>query len=79
MIPEVLDREVLDRVIMVTNTDARSMARRLAREEGVFAGFSSGAAVQAAVEIAEELGRDRQVVVILPDSGERYLGTFLFH
>ncbi|MDP6777974.1 MAG: cysteine synthase A [Candidatus Latescibacteria bacterium] len=79
MIPDVLDTEVFDRVVVVTNSDARSMARRLAREEGIFAGFSSGAAVHATVEIAAELGRDRQVVVILPDSGERYLGTFLFH
>ena len=79
MIPEVLDMGVLDRVVVVTNSDARSMARRLAREEGIFAGFSSGAAVHAAVEIASELGRDHQMVVILPDAGERYLGTFLFH
>ncbi len=78
MIPSVLNTAILDRVIPVSNGEARTMTRRLAREEGILAGISSGAAVHAAVEVAEELGPDRRVVVILPDTGERYLGTFLF-
>lgn len=78
MIPPVLNMEVLDRVIAVSNTHARAMSRRLAQEEGILAGISSGAAAHAAVEVAVELGEDRRVVVILPDTGERYLGAFLF-
>ena len=78
MIPSVLNTAILDRVIAVSNGEARKMTRRLAREEGILAGISSGAAVHAAVEVADELGPDRRVVVILPDTGERYLGTFLF-
>lgn len=78
MIPPVLNLEMLDRVIPVANTEARAMSRRLAREEGVLAGISSGAATHAAVEVAEGLGAAQRVVVILPDTGERYLGSFLF-
>ena len=78
MIPPVLNLEVLDRVIAVSNTDARAMSRRLAQEEGILAGISSGAAAHAAVEVAAELGEDHRVVVVLPDTGERYLGAFLF-
>jgi cysteine synthase A len=78
MIPAVLNTEILDRVIAVSNGEARGMTRRLAKEEGILAGISSGAAAHAAVEVAEDLGPGRQVVVILPDTGERYLGTFLF-
>ena len=78
MIPPVLNMEVLDRVVAVSNTHARAMSRRLAQEEGILAGISSGAAAHAAVEVAVNLGEDRRVVVILPDTGERYLGAFLF-
>jgi cysteine synthase A len=78
MIPPVLNIEVLDRVIAVSNTEARTMSRRLAKEEGILAGISSGAAAHAAVEVAKGMRQEQQVVVILPDTGERYLGTFLF-
>jgi cysteine synthase A len=69
---------VIDRVFPVTNEDARSAARELAKKEGIFAGFSSGAAVHAALQIAKELGEGKTVVTILPDFGERYLSTDLF-
>ena len=78
IIPPVLNRDILDRVIPVSNSNARQMARRLAKEEGILAGISSGAAVYAAVEVAGEVGAGNRVVVIVPDTGERYLGTFLY-
>jgi cysteine synthase A len=77
-VPSILDRSVIDRVVPVTDEDAKSTARALATKEGIFAGISSGAAVHAALEIAKELGVGKSVVVILPDFGERYLSTDLF-
>ena len=78
-VPEVLRRELIDEVIRVSNDDAGEIARRLAREEGILAGISSGAAAWAALEVArrpENAGK--LIVVILPDTGERYLSTWLF-
>ncbi|MBC7225180.1 MAG: pyridoxal-phosphate dependent enzyme, partial [Anaerolineae bacterium] len=70
--------DLLDEVITVTYEDARETARRLAREEGMLAGISSGAAAWAALQVAARLGEGKTVVVILPDTGERYLSTGLF-
>ncbi len=78
MIPPVLNTQVIDRVVAVTNTEARRMARRLAREEGLLCGISSGAAAHGAVQVAQDLGGEKDVVVILPDTGNRYLSTMLF-
>ncbi len=78
-IPKVLRRDLLDEVIAVTDEDAYETARRLAREEGIFAGISSGAAVWAALRVGErEANRGKTLVVILPDTGERYLTTDLW-
>lgn len=78
-IPAVLNRSILDEVIAVTDEDAFSGARRLAREEGILAGVSSGAALQAAVAVASrESSAGKLVVVILADTGERYVTTSLF-
>ena len=78
-IPEVLNKSIIDEVIKVTNEEALTMARRLAKEEGIFAGISSGAAVYAAVEIAKrEENKGKLIVVVLPDLGDRYLSTELF-
>ncbi|CRG50185.1 cysteine synthase A [Yersinia wautersii] len=78
-IPGNLDLSLVDRVALVTNDEAISMARRLMDEEGILAGISSGAAVAAAVKLSEEEGfTDKTIVVILPSSGERYLSTALF-
>ena len=72
-VPEVLDRSVIDEVMPVDDMDAYTMARRLAKEEGVLVGISAGAAVWAAIKVAKQLGKGKTVVVILPDTGERYL------
>ena len=78
-IPDVLRTELVDEIIKVSNDDAGAMARRLAREEGILAGISSGAAVKAALEVAGREENDgKLIVVILPDTGERYLSTWLF-
>ncbi|MDN0124079.1 cysteine synthase A [Yersinia aleksiciae] len=78
-IPGNLDLTLVDRVALVTNDEAISMARRLMDEEGILAGISSGAAVAAAIKLSEEDGfTDKTIVVILPSSGERYLSTALF-
>lgn len=78
-IPEVLNRDIIDEIITVSNQDAGETARRLAREEGLFAGISSGAAMWGALAVAarpEAAGKS--IVVVLPDTGERYLSTWLF-
>lgn len=77
--PGVLNTKIYDRVITVTDEDAASMSRRLAFQEGILAGISSGAAAWAALKIAGELGREKKVVVIFPDRGDRYLSTGLFN
>jgi len=73
-IPRVLDMEVLDGVLTVKTDEAKNMARRLAREEGLFAGISAGAAMAAALRIDEEV-KGKVVVVVFPDTGERYLSV----
>ena len=78
-IPGNLDLAVIDRVELVTNEESMEMARRLAREEGILSGISSGAAAAVAVRVAKEPDmKGKMLVVVLPDSGERYLSTPLF-
>jgi len=78
-IPEILNIEVIDRVVRVSNDAAFDTARRLAREEGIFCGISSGAAMWAALEVAhEEAFKGKLIVVVLSDLGDRYLSTDLF-
>jgi len=77
-IPANLDRSLIDRVQKVWEEDAFPLARRLAREEGLFVGMSSGAIVWSALEVARELGPGHRVVCIAPDSASRYLSTDLF-
>ncbi|ATA21242.1 MAG: cysteine synthase A [Gibbsiella quercinecans] len=78
-IPDNLDLDLVDRVERITNDEAISTARRLMEEEGILAGISSGAAVAAALKLIEEPEfADKNIVVILPSSGERYLSTALF-
>jgi cysteine synthase A len=78
-IPEVLRTELIDEIIQVSDEDAGTTARRLAKEEGILAGISSGAAAWAALQVASRPeNRGRLIVVVLPDSGERYVSTWLF-
>lgn len=78
-IPDVLRIELLDEIIKVKDEDAIATARRLAKEEGILCGISSGAAMWAGIEIAKRTAnKDKMMVVILPDTGERYLSTELF-
>ncbi|MBA3968491.1 MAG: cysteine synthase A [Gemmatimonadetes bacterium] len=77
-IPENLDRSVIDRLVKAWEEDAFPVARRLAREEGLFVGMSSGAMVWAALQVAGELGAGTRVVTIAPDTAARYLSTELF-
>ena len=78
-VPGVLNRDIIDEIIKVTNEEAMICARRLAKEEGIFAGISSGAAVWAAIEVAKRKeNKNKLIVVILPDLGDRYLSTELF-
>ena len=78
-VPEILNKNIIDEIVKVTNDNAGKTARRLAKEEGIFAGISSGAAVWAAIEVAKRPeNKNKMIVVILPDTGERYLSTWLF-
>lgn len=78
-VPGVLDLSLIDAVEQVSNEDAVTYARRLAREEGIISGISSGAAVAAAVRLAQKAeNAGKTIVVVLPDSGERYLSSILF-
>ena len=75
-VPETLDRKIYDERITVSDDDAYNMGRLLARKEGVLAGISSGAAVWAALKVAERLeNKGKNIVVIIPDTGDRYLST----
>jgi cysteine synthase A len=77
-VPEVLRMELLDEVLTVTEADAKRRARELAAQEGLVSGISAGAALDAAITVADRPERDGPVVVVLPDSGERYLSTDLY-
>ncbi len=78
-VPGVLNREIIDEIVKVSNDNAGITARRLAREEGILAGISGGAAVWAGLEVAKRPeNRGKLIVVVLPDTGERYLSTWLF-
>lgn len=78
-IPEILNVDIIDEILKVSGEDAVEGTRRLAKEEGIFAGISSGAALQAAIRIGKRKeNRDKLIVVVLPDLGDRYLSTTLF-
>jgi cysteine synthase A len=74
-VPAVLNREIIDEIIAVDDHEAYEMAKRISREEGIFAGLSSGAACVGALKVAKGLGPNKTVVTVFPDSGERYLSV----
>ena len=78
IIPEILNRDIIDEVCIVTDEEALDTARELARKEGILCGISSGTNVAAAVKMAKRLGRGKTVVTVLPDTAERYFSTPLF-
>jgi len=77
-VPDTLDATIYESVIKVSYEEAAAATRALARQEGILAGISSGAATHAALKVAKDLGQGKAVLVILPDTGERYLSTDLF-
>ena len=77
-IPEILNLDIIDKVITVKNEDAFTVSKALCSKEGIMVGISSGANTWAAIEIAKTAGNDKTVVTVLPDTGERYLSTPLF-
>ena len=78
-IPEILNADILDEIVTVSGDEAYESARLLARKEGVLVGISSGAALHTAIELAKkEENKDKNIVVLLPDLGDRYLSTDLF-
>ncbi len=77
--PGILNTHIYNEVIPVTDSDAAKTSQKLAKEEGILAGISSGAAAWAALKVAAKLGKDKKIVVIFPDRGERYLSTGLFN
>jgi cysteine synthase A len=78
-VPDVLNRDIIDEIVGVANHDAMETARQLASREGILAGISSGAAMWAAIQLSQRPGnRGKTIVVILPDTGERYISTELF-
>ena len=78
-VPQVLNKSIIDEIIQVTNEDSGAVSRRLAKEEGIFAGISSGAAMWATLEVAKRPeSAGKTIVVVIPDTGERYLSTWLF-
>jgi cysteine synthase A len=79
-VPDILNTSIIDEIIPVKNEDALRTGRQLAKTEGLIVGISSGAAAYAAIELAQrEENRGKRIVVILPDTGERYLSTLLYH
>ena len=78
-VPQILDVKIMDEIVKVSNDDAGDITRKLARQEGIFVGISSGAAMWAALEIAKRPeSKGKTIVVVFPDTGERYLSTWLF-
>ncbi|AXI00745.1 cysteine synthase A [Sporosarcina sp. PTS2304] len=77
-VPKVLNTDIYDEIIQISNDDAYDVARRAAREEGILGGVSSGAAISAALQVAKKLGKGKKVVAIIPSNGERYLSTPLY-
>jgi cysteine synthase A len=77
-IPDVLNKEICDDIIPVTDEEAKEWALRIAKEEGIFVGLSCGGTLAAAMKVAEQAKDGATILAMLPDTGERYLSTYLF-
>jgi cysteine synthase A len=77
-VPDVLNPGVVDQIVPVTDDEAKHWALRLAREEGIFVGLSAGGTYAAATKVAEQAPKGSSILAMLPDTGERYLSTWLF-
>ena len=77
-VPAVLNRKVVDQIVLVDDVLARDTSRQLAQQEGIFAGISSGATLAAALQVVADAPDGSVLLAMLPDTGERYLSTFLF-
>lgn len=77
-VPEILDTDIYNEIIAVENEDAFETSRRVARQEGILGGISSGAAIYAGLKVAAQLGKGKNVIVVIPSNGERYLSTPLY-
>lgn len=77
-LPDVLDKSVADQILPVTDVEARDTARKLSQQEGIFCGISAGGTVAAALKVAEKAEKGSVILAMLPDTGERYMSTFLF-
>ena len=77
-VPEVLDTEIYDRIVPVGDHESRETARNLAQREGILCGISAGGTVAAALKVAAEVEQGTVILAMLPDTGERYMSTFLF-
>lgn len=78
LIPDILDKEIIDNILTVSDSEAINIAKRLAKEEGLMCGISSGSNVAGAIKLAKKLGKGKTVITILPDTAERYFTTPLF-
>lgn len=78
VIPSILDKEIYDEIVLVSDEDALKMAKELASKEGLLCGITGGTNVLVAIKLAKKLGKGKKVVTILPDTGERYYSTSLF-
>ncbi|MFV0557637.1 MAG: cysteine synthase A [Enterococcus sp.] len=78
-VPKTLNINVYDQIIAISSEEAMAVARQVATKEGILVGISSGAAIAAAIQVAKELGVGKKVLAIVPDNGERYLSTALYH
>ena len=77
-LPDVLNKSVADQILPVTDIEARDTARKLSQQEGIFCGISAGGTVAAALKVAEKAEKGSVILAMLPDTGERYMSTFLF-
>ena len=78
VIPSILNQKIYDEICIITDEEAIAVSKRLAKEEGLLCGISSGTNVAAALRLVRKLGKGKNVVTVLPDTGERYYSTPLF-